>query len=78
MKMYSQTFTVPYFPCNCQGTLLSPRVLVVRYSWVENKFPLGMVMGSDMVWGVLPAQYPCASCFLLSFFSFLPTHKKSR
>ena len=72
MNMYSQTFTVPYFPCNCQGTLLSPRVLVARYSWVENKFHLGMVMGSDMVLGVLPAQYPCASCFLLSFFPFFP------
>ena len=51
---------------------------MARYSWVENKFPLGMVMGSDMVLG--GASYPIPMCKLLSslFFSFLPTHKKSR
>ena len=73
MNVHSQTYTVPYFPCNCQGRLLSSRVLVVRYSWVENKFPFGMVMGSDMVLGggsrpipmckLLSSQLFCCCCF---------------
>lgn len=78
MNMHSQTCPVPYFPCNCQGRLFL-RVLVMRYSWVENKFPLGMVTGSYMVLGGGSRLIPMCKCFLLSFFFvFLPTHKKSR
>ena len=77
MNMYSQTCTVPYFPCNCQGRLLSIRVLVVRYGWVENKFPLGMVTGSDMVLVVGSCPIPmCKSLSSQVFFCFFPLVRK--
>ena len=77
MNMYSQTCTVPYFPCNCQGRLLSIRVLVVRYGWVENKFPLGMVTGSDMVLVVGSCPIPmCKSLSSQLFFCFFPLVRK--
>ena len=63
------------FPYDCQGRLLSSRVLIVRDSWAENKFPSGMVGGSDMVWGVVRAQYPCTSWF--SFFPHIRNHDSS-
>ena len=73
MNMDSLTSTVPYFPCNCQGRLLSSRVLVVGYSWVETKFPLGMVTGSDMVLG--GGSCPIPMCKVLSSqFFFLSSH----